>query len=437
MVASLDGFRSLARAGAGPRLHALLTELFPICRSITGDGVRQTLDVLARELPLELHEVPSGSRVLDWDVPPEWNIRAAWIDGPAGERVLDFGDSNLHVVSYSTPVRERMTLEELRPHLHSLPDRPDWIPYRTTYYETGWGFCLQHHRLQGLPDGEYEVCIDSALEPGSLTYGEVVLPGSTDEEVLISAHVCHPSLANDNLSGVVVAAEVASSLQPVAHRYTYRFVFAPGTIGAITWLAGNLERLDRIRGGLVVTGVGNAGGITYKRSRRGDAEIDRAAALVLRDSAQPHEIRGFTPLGYDERQYCSPGFDLPVGCVMRTPWGEYPEYHTSADDPGLVAPEQLASAATTILDVLAALEANERPVGTRPCGEPQLSRHGVLEPDDDGTVIPAAVYQWILNYADGEHDLLRIAELSALPFELVRRGAARLRSAGLLRTNGR
>jgi aminopeptidase-like protein len=262
----------------------------------------------------------------------------------------------------------------------------------------------------------------------------VVLPGSTEDEVLVSAHVCHPSLANDNLSGVVVAAEVASRLQSLTHRYTYRFVFAPGTIGAITWLARNIERLDRVRAGLVVTGVGNAGGITYKRSRQGNAEIDRAVELVLRDSAQPHEVRGFTPLGYDERQYCSPGFDLPVGCLMRTPAGEYPEYHTSADDPGLVAPEQLANSAATILDVLAVLEGNERPVSTRPWGEPQLSRHGVLEPDEDGVAIPAAVYQWILNYADGEHDLIRIGELSSLPFDLVRAGADRLRSAGLSQT---
>ena len=270
--------------------------------------------------------------MFDWTVPREWNIRDAYVKGPDGRRVIDFQESNLHVVGYSVPVRVRLPLAELRKHLFSRPDRPDVVPYRTSYYAESWGFCVSHRQLEQMPEGEYEVVIDSTLEAGSLTYGEYYLRGATDDEVLISCHICHPSLANDNLSGMALVAHLARHLSSRPRRYSYRFLFIPGTIGSITWLARNEEQASRIRHGLVVTGVGDPGPFTYKRSRRGDAEIDRAAAHVLRHAGGPYSIRDFSPYGYDERQFCSPGFNLPVGCLMRTPHGEYPEYHTSADD---------------------------------------------------------------------------------------------------------
>jgi aminopeptidase-like protein len=333
--------RELRGETAGREILDLMSELFPICRSITGAGLRETLGVLRRRIPLEIHEVPSGTRVLDWTVPKEWNIRDAYIRGPSGGKVVDFGRSNLHVVSYSVPVRATMPLAELKGHLHTLPDHPDWIPYRTSYYREDWGFCLSHRDLQALEDGDYEVVIDSTLENGSLTYGELVLEGRRRDEVLISAHACHPSLANDNLSGVALAAILAGSLAGEPRALSYRFLFIPGTIGAITWLARNEGRTRGIKAGLVLAGLGDRGRLTYKRSRRGCADVDRAAGLVLGQSSPPGRILEFSPYGYDERQYCSPGFDLPVGRLSRTPFGDYPEYHTSADDLDFVSAESL------------------------------------------------------------------------------------------------
>lgn len=312
-------------AATGRAMHQLIGELYPICRSITGPGLRQTLSRIRDDVPLEIHEVPSGTRVFDWEIPREWSIRDAFIKDAAGHRVVDFQKSSLHVVNYSVPVQKRLSWEELRPHLFSLPDHPDWIPYRTTYYEDNWGFCLAHCQLEQLarrPDEQYEVLIDSTLTAGSLSYGEACLPGRTDEEVLFSCHVCHPSLANDNLAGLAVATELARHVARLTdRRFGYRFLFVPGTIGPIAWLSRNEERARQIRHGLVLALLGDPGKITYKRSRQGDAEIDRAVAVVLRDSGHEHDLRDFSPIGYDERQYGSPGFDLPVGCLMRTPCG--------------------------------------------------------------------------------------------------------------------
>ena len=309
-----------------------MRELFPICRSITGDGLRQSLAKVGELLPLTIHEVATGTEAFDWTVPKEWNIRDAYIKDAAGRRVVDFQQCNLHVVNYSAPVNTRMPLKELRPHLHVLEERPEWIPYRTSYYAESWGFCLSQRQLEGLSDGEYEVVIDSSLQDGALSYGECVLPGQIDDEFLISVHICHPSLANDNLSGVAVATAVARVLASTSHRYTYRFLFLPGTIGPITWLSRNQAAVERVKHGLVLACVGDRGGINYKRSRRLSADIDRAVEHVLRSKGAPFEVRDFSPYGYDERQYCSPGFNLPVGSFRRTPHGEYPEYHTSADN---------------------------------------------------------------------------------------------------------
>ena len=430
---------SLAEPGTdvGREMHALIAELFPICRSITGDGLRETLRLLQCRIPLETMEVPSGTRVLDWTVPREWNIRDAWIATSRGERVVDFRKSNLHVVNYSVPVRRRMSLAELRPYLHAMPDHPDWIPYRTSYYEENWGFCLSQRTLESLPDDTYEVCIDSSLEPGHLSYGEYVIRGNSDEEVLISSHCCHPSLANDNLSGVALAVALARHLTAHADdlRYTYRFLFIPGTIGSITWLAKNGDVAARIRHGLVLSCVGGPGPVTYKRSRRGDALVDRAAEHVLKRSGASHAIRDFVPYGNDERQYCSPGFNLAVGSLTRTPDGQYPEYHTSADDPALVRPESLAESFGACVRICEVLEHDAAYVNLSPCGEPQLGRRGLYGATGGHTSLPnyEMALLWVLSFSDGAHTLLDIAERSGIEFAVVRRAAGNLTEHKLLR----
>ncbi|GAB2813724.1 DUF4910 domain-containing protein [Actinocorallia aurea] len=413
-------------------MHDLLRRLYPICRSITGDGVRATLDVIGEHLALDRHEVPTGTPVLDWTVPREWNIREAWVRDPSGRKVVDFADLNLHVVGYSVPVRAVMPLADLREHLHTLPDRPDLVPYRTSYYKETWGFCLAQEALDALPEGRYEVCVDSTLADGHLSYAEHVVPGETDEEVLVSCHTCHPSLANDNLAGIAVAVAFARTLAraPRRPRFTYRFVFAPGTIGAITWLARSPEAVGRIRHGLTLACAGDPGGLHYKRSRRGDTEIDRAFAL-LTDAT----LLDFSPYGYDERQYCSPGFDLPVGSLTRTPYAGYPEYHTSGDDPGFVTAEAMAGTLAALTRVLSALEANRRYVNLSPYGEPQLGRRGLygsLGGRSDAEQAQMAML-WVLNLSDGDHDLLAVAARSGLPFEAVADAAARLETAGLIK----
>ena len=310
----------------GRAMHDLVTRLYPICRSISGDGFRATMRVISEELRLDIHEVPTGTQVFDWTVPREWNVRDAYVKNSKGERIIDFRRSNLHIVNYSIPVRAVISLAELRPHLHSDEHHPDWIPYRTSYYKDAWGFCLSHRQLMMLEEDAYEVCIDSSLTTGHLTYGEILLKGEIDDEVLISCHACHPSLCNDNLSGIVMAVFLAKALERKAHRYSYRFLFVPGLIGPITWLARNESTTaKRVKHGLVLACIGDPGHSTYKRSRRGSAEIDRAVEHVLKMSQQEYQILDFSPYGYDERQYCSPGIDLPVGCLMRTPHGRFPD----------------------------------------------------------------------------------------------------------------
>jgi aminopeptidase-like protein len=415
-------------------MKALVGELYPIPRSITGEGLRRTLQAIGRRIPLRFTEVPSGTPVLDWTIPNEWNVADAYVANTRGDRVIDFRASNLHLVGYSVPIRRRVPIAELKEHLFSLPDHPDWIPYRTSYYQPNWGFCATRKQLESLTDPEYDVVIDTTLTEGSLTYAECLLPGETGEEVLLSCHACHPSLANDNLSGIALATSLARLLDGARRRYTYRFLFAPGTIGAIAWLARNEEALRRIRAGLVIACVGDAGPIHYKKSRRGDAAVDRAAAHVLRASGRTHRIVDFSPYGYDERQYCSPGFDLPVGSLTRTPHGRFPEYHTSADRPDFVHAESLGDSLRAYLEVLAVLEGNGRFVNLSPKGEPQLGRRGLYEPIG-GLVDPgkqALAMLWVLNLSDGRHDLLEIADRSDLPFAAVRGAADRLVEIGLL-----
>jgi aminopeptidase-like protein len=416
-------------------MHGLIGELYPICRSITGDGVRQTLAKINERIPLDVVEVPTGTPVLDWTIPREWNIRDAYVKNGSGERVIDFRAHNLHVVSYSTPVSAKMPLAELKPHLHSLPDQPDLIPYRTSYYKESWGFCVAHNLVQNLRDGEYEVCIDTTLAPGHLTYGECVLRGASDDEVLVSCHVCHPSLADDNLSGIAVAVELARRLADHPGRLTWRFLFIPGTIGSIAWLARHDQDLHRIKHGLVLSCIGDPGAFTYKKSRRGDAPIDRAVAHVLRHSEVNHRVIDFFPYGYDERQYCAPGFDLPVGCFMRSQHGTFPEYHTSADNLNFVTPESLEQSFETLWSVGQVLERNRVCVNLSPKGEPQLGKRGLYEGlggNADRRQYELALL-WVLNQSDGSHSLLDIADRASMPFAIIARAADALTKAGLLK----
>lgn len=420
---------------SGRAMHALITDLYPICRSITGAGIRETLDRIAQYIPLEIRHVPTGTEVFDWVVPKEWNIRDAYIKDVSGRRVVDWRESNLHVVNYSVPIRRTMSLAELRPHLWTLPEHPDWIPYRTSYYNETWGFCLTHNQLAVLPEGDYEVCIDSSLEAGHLTYGEYLIPGTTEDEVLLSCHACHPSLCNDNLSGIAVATMLARQLRPLSLRYSYRFLFIPATIGSIAWLALNEGQATRIKHGLVLAGLGDGGNPTYKRSRRGDAEIDRAVSHVLEHYGGPATMVDFSPYGYDERQYCSPGFDLPVGRLSRTPHGTYPEYHTSADNLEFVTPIALAGALDLCQQVVDVLEHNHIYINQNPKCEPQLGRRGlyrVIGGQVDAGQAELAML-WVLNLSDGTVSLLDIAQRSGLPFTVLVKAATILMDHDLLK----
>jgi aminopeptidase-like protein len=422
-------------ASLGQGMHDFVRQLFPLCRSITGEGLRQTLRMVTDRIPLQLHEIASGTPVLDWVVPPEWNIRGARIETLAGDPVVDFADCNLHVVSYSAPVDVVVSREELAGHVHTLPDQPDLVPYRTGYYAERWGFCLAHRVWESMRDPQYRVRIESTLVPGSLTYGELAIAGREPAEVLLSIHCCHPSLANDNLSGIVVATELARHLLVSDNRLSYRILFIPATIGSLTWLAQHEDILPRIAHGLVLSCVGDAGPFHYKQSRRGDAAIDRIVAHVLAHRGSDHRILPFSPFGYDERQYCSPAYDLPVGCFMRSPNGTFPQYHTSADNPGFVTPAALEESLHVLLEVIRVLERDrvfERVDGR---GEPQLGRRGLyraISGHKDHAEAQMALL-WVLNQSDGRHSLLDIAERSGVGFDRLAAAAAAAEQAGLIR----
>ena len=417
----------------GAAMHELARELYPICRSITGDGVRQTLGILRRIIDLKIHEIPSGTAVFDWTVPKEWNIRDAFIKDPSGVKIVDFADCNLHVMSYSTPVRARLSLAELKNHIFTLPEYPEWIPYRTSYYNENWAFCMSDRQFLELPEGEYEVYIDTTLEDGALTYGEYVVPGETEEEVVFSCHVCHPSLANDNLSAIAVAAFLARWLSTKPRRYSYRFLFTPGAIGSIVWLALNEAQLTRVHAGLVLACLGDGGQFTYKKSRRGDSEIDRVVSQALKESSTAHEIIDFFPFGYDERQFCSPGINLPMGALMRTPHGQFAEYHTSADDLEFIKAENLAVSFALSRRIVELLENNRTFINLNPKCEPQLGRRGLYGSvgGQSGKGREMALL-WVLNFSDGAHSLLDIAARSGLSFAEIADAADALKDHGLL-----
>jgi aminopeptidase-like protein len=419
----------------GGELFAFAARIFPFCRSITGDGVRQTLHEVGAHIALNVHEVPTGTAVFDWTIPREWNIRDAYIRNERGEKVVDFKQSNLHVMSYSVPVQGRMSLGELKQHLYTLPDQPELIPYRTSYYSENWAFCMAHSQFEKLRDETYEVLIDSTLADGHLTYGEYLHKGETDDEFLLSVHICHPSLANDNCSGIALLTYLAKRMAGLTTRLSYRFVFAPGTIGAITWLARNEERVGKIKHGIVVSMVGDGGGPTYKNSRRGNTQVDRAMIRALKHSGLSPTILEFSPYGYDERQYCSPGFNLPVGLFQRSKFGSIPEYHTSADNLGFIRPEHLAESYRLIVETINAIENDAVYLNTLPKCEPQLGKrglYGAIGGDKDAAAANMAML-WILNLSDGTHSLLDIAERADLPFAVIQRTAKLLWDHGLLK----
>ncbi|MBA2127603.1 peptidase M28 [Hyphomicrobium methylovorum] len=424
----------VANAAVGDEIYSLAAEIFPICRSITGNGVRQTLDILRQHIDLEVHEVPTGTKVFDWTIPREWNIREAYIRAPSGERVVDFQRSSLHVLNYSKPVRARMPLQELKEHIYTLPEQPDAVPYRTAYGGDRWGFCMAHNQFLALEDGTYEVAIESSLEEGSLTYGEAFLRGATEDEVLLTTHICHPSLANDNCSGLALLTALIKRLAKQKTRYSYRFLFGPGSLGAISWLSRNRATASRVKHGIVLSCVGDGGGPTYKKSRIGDAFIDRAFTHVLKHASRKPNILDFIPYGYDERQFCSPGFNLPVGLFQRSQFGTFPEYHCSDDNLDFIKPEHLASSFEMVASVLSVIENEKRYVSNNPFCEPQLGRRGLYgSVGGEKSVADRNMARlWVMNLCDGSHSLLDIAERSGIPFSIIADVARELAEHDLL-----
>jgi len=418
----------------GQKMYELLERLYPICRSITGDGVRQTLRIIKEYIPIEIKEVPTGTKVFDWEVPKEWNIKDAYVKNSKGEKVIDFKKSNLHILNYSIPVNKKMPLEELKKHIFTLPDYPEWILYTTSYYKENWGFCLAHKEYENLKEDIYEVVIDSTLKEGSVTFGELYIKGREEEEVLFSSYLCHPSMCNDNLSGIVLLTFLAKTLLQAKPEYSYRFLFIPETIGSIAWLSLNEDKVSKIKHGLVATCVGDAGKSTYKKSRRGNAVIDRVVEKVLVDSGEPYEIIDFFPSGSDERQFCSPGFNLAVGSLMRTPYGRFSEYHTSGDNLEFINQECLADSLKKYMKAVFILEKNKIYLNLNPKCEPQLGRRGLYKmigAQKGGGIELLAIF-WVLNLSDGTNSLLDISIRSGLNFDRIKDASEALLKKGLL-----
>jgi aminopeptidase-like protein len=420
---------------SGNELYSLVTRLYPICRSITGDGVRESLQIIREAIPVQINEVASGTKVFDWTIPEEWNIKDAYIKNARGEKIVDFKKLNLHVLNYSTPVDEKMDLEKLKTHLFTIPENPEWVPYRTSYHNKNWGFCMSHNQFMGLKEEEYEVKIESILKPGSLTYGEYFIKGNSTEEVLFTCHICHPSLCNDNLSGIAIATFLARELSKVKLKYSYRFLFIPGTIGSITWLSLNQDKIKNIKFGMVLTLLGDQSKFHYKKSRRGNAEIDRIVIRLLKNKYTDFKILDFYPYGYDERQFCSPAFNLPVGRLSRSNHGEFPEYHTSADNLGFVAPRYLAESYEFLLAVIEEIESGEKYLNLNPTCEPQLGKRGLYKNiggQSDTKDFQMALL-WVLNLSDGEHSLKDIAEQSCLDSSIINTATEALVNVNLLK----
>jgi len=417
----------------GKEMYSLMKSLFPICRSITGNGVRETLKIIQKYIPLTIHEIPTGTKAFDWTIPKEWNIDDGYILDSNQNKIIDFKKSNLHVLNYSIPIDKKITFSKLKEHIHTLPEQPDAIPYLTSYYNEEWGFCMSHNDFLKLSDEEYHVVIKSTLEDGSLTYGEYYVKGKIQDEFVLTCYVCHPSLCNDNLSGTVLITFIAKLLSKIKPYYSYRFLFIPETIGAIAWLSKNESNIKKIKHGLVATCVGDPGDVTYKRSRHGNAEIDKAAEYVLKH-IEKHSIIDFFPSGSDERQFSSPGFNLPFGSLMRTIYGVFPEYHTSLDDLNFVKEEFLADSFSKYIEIIFVIENNRKYLNTNPKCEPQLGKRGLYRmiggQKQDGSDEMALF--WILNLSDGDNSLLDISNKSGLKFDLIKTLSDKLLSVNLL-----
>ena len=438
----------------GTEMYDIMVKLYPICRSITGDGVRKTLDIISEQIPLEKHEIPTGTEVFDWTIPKEWNRKDAYVKKSNGEKIINFQKSNLHILNYSVPVHKTVSLSELKDHLFTLPDQPTLIPYRTSYYYENWGFCITHNQFLQLEEDEYEVVIDSTLEDGSLSYGEYFIKGESESEVLLSCYICHPSMCNDNLSGVVLLTFLAKHIKNLSLKYSYRFLFIPETIGAITWLCRNEHNTRKIKHGLVATCVGDSGISTYKKSRQGSAEIDQTVIDVLKNSGDDYKIVDYDPLGSDERQFCSPGFNLPVGSLRKTITLAVSEYHTSADNPHFVQPKYLADSFSKYFKVILKLEENfgkfysknneeELPeidskndqvfLNLNPKCEPKLDKTGVYRKIGGETSNDALTILWVLNYSDGKHSLRHISLKSGIDLKQIKQAAELLQAKKLLK----
>ena len=440
-------------------MFSLMQELFPICRSITGNGVRKTLERIKKDIPLSKFEIPTGTQVFDWTIPKEWNIVDAYVSDLSGKKIIDFQKSNLHVVNYSIPIKKQISLNELKKHIFSNPEKPDYIPYVTSYYNETWGFCLEHSELIKMKDKKYDVIIESKLENGFLTYGEFFIKGESENEILISTYICHPSMCNDNLSGVVVATALAKYLKNLKLKYSIRFLFIPETIGAISWLYLNQNKIKNIKHGLVLTCLGDSGHFTYKKSRKGDAEIDETVVKILKESKKKFEVVEFFPWGSDERQFCSPGFNLPVGSLIRTMYDKFPEYHTSGDNLDFMNKNSLKESFEKYFLIISELEknfgikkihVNEKKekirsdkesyfLATNPKCEPQLGKYNLYKNfggqyEESKKELKNAIF-WILNYSDGIHSLEDIARKSKLDLDLIKKTSSLLESKKLILRN--
>jgi len=422
-------------SGIGKEMYNLIERLYPICRSITGNGVRETLKILNEFISLEIKEVPTGKSVFDWTIPKEWNINDAFIKDSKGNKIVDFKKSNLHVLNYSVPIHKKFPLKELKDHLHTLPEFPNWIPYLTSYYKADWGFCLTHNQYESLKDDIYEVFIDSSLTDGHLSYGELFLKGKSDDEVLFTCYICHPSMCNDNLSGISLLTFLAKDMLNKELKYSYRFLFIPETIGAITWLNLNENKVSKIKHGLVVTCVGDSGKFTYKKTKNGNAVIDRIVKQVLDEAKEPYEIVDFFPAGSDERQFSSPAFDLPIGSLMRSMYAHYPQYHTSADDLNFVDPKFLENSFEKYAKIVSLLESDIRYLNLNPKCEPQLVKrqlYNTIGGQKDEWNNKMAIF-WILNFSDGVNSLRDVSIISGIAFDELKKTAEILANKNLLK----
>lgn len=422
-------------------MESYFDRLWPITRSLTGNGNRKSLQILSELIDLEITEVPSGSKCFDWEIPPEWNIQEAWIKNSKGEKIIDFSNNNLHILGYSEPFHGKLEFQDLKPHLYSLPEQPELIPYLTSYYKRRWGFCLSENQLREMDKNEiYEVFIDSSFnENGSMTIGESVIEGEDKKEILFSTYLCHPSMASNELSGPLVSAFIYQKLKEQKDlRYTYRFLFVPETIGSIYMLSvkGDFWK-ENLVAGFVVTCIGDDGKFTYKKSRRGNSLPDEASIAILSQTEEDFNIIDFFPNGSDERQYCSPGFNLPVGSLMRTMYGRYPEYHTSADNKDFISFEAMENAVYKYLEIIEVLERNEKYINTIPYGEPQLGKRGLYPTLGSNKKTEEAVktMMWILNLSDGTNDLLTISKRSEIPVKELIPTIDKLLANGILKKN--